>query len=394
MRLLAALVAAALGLLVVAATAGAQAPLVDLGPLGKSMLVSNNDDDGGDDDDAPRAETRPATEVGLQSATLNGKVNPNDRDTTYHFQYGTTTAYGTKTAVTSAGDEESWIAVSARVVGLQPETTYHFRLVAKSDEGTTGGADLTFTTGAAPVTPVDTPPGGDTSPPGDGSPANPGSPVNPGRPANPGSPGDDTPGEPGGGFADDPPTVGVDVPAPELGTQVGAAPESGTVLVMEKGSDAFAPLDADAGLPVGSVVDARDGAVKLTTRLASGGTQSGTFWGAVFQVRQRRSEGGLTELILRGPKMDCGPRTSRAAKARPHRRRGLWGRDSKGRWRTRGRGSQATTRGTRWYTEERCDGTFTKVSEGAVEVRDFRRKRTVIVKAGHSYLAGPRSQRR
>jgi hypothetical protein len=44
-------------------------------------------------------------------------------------------------------------------------------------------------------------------------------------------------------------------------------------------------------------------------------------------------------------------------------------------------------RGTVWVTTDRCDGTLTKVSRGRVAVRDFRRKKTVLVKAGKSYLA-------
>jgi hypothetical protein len=44
-------------------------------------------------------------------------------------------------------------------------------------------------------------------------------------------------------------------------------------------------------------------------------------------------------------------------------------------------------RGTAWYTEDRCDGTLTRVSQGSVSVRDLVNHRTVIVRAGHSYLA-------
>jgi hypothetical protein len=47
----------------------------------------------------------------------------------------------------------------------------------------------------------------------------------------------------------------------------------------------------------------------------------------------------------------------------------------------------ATVRGTSWYTEDRCDGTLTRVSQGSVSVRDLVNDRTVIVRAGHSYLA-------
>ena len=47
----------------------------------------------------------------------------------------------------------------------------------------------------------------------------------------------------------------------------------------------------------------------------------------------------------------------------------------------------ATVRGTRWLTRDTCAGTLTKVTRGVVSVRDLRRKRTVTVRAGHSYLA-------
>ncbi|HKP21752.1 MAG TPA: hypothetical protein VJT68_09560, partial [Thermoleophilaceae bacterium] len=70
--------------------------------------------------------------------------------------------------------------------------------------------------------------------------------------------------------------------------------------------------------------------------------------------------------------------------------RRLWGRDRGGHFRTFGRHSQATVRGTRWLTADRCDGTLTRVAEGAVAVRDRARHRTVLVRAGHSYLARTR----
>ena len=70
--------------------------------------------------------------------------------------------------------------------------------------------------------------------------------------------------------------------------------------------------------------------------------------------------------------------------------RRLWGRDSGGRYRTFGRHSQATVRGTRWLTADRCDGTLTRVTADAVAVRDRARHRTVIVRSGHSYLARSR----
>jgi ferric-dicitrate binding protein FerR (iron transport regulator) len=64
--------------------------------------------------------------------------------------------------------------------------------------------------------------------------------------------------------------------------------------------------------------------------------------------------------------------------------------NARGRFRTRGRNSSATVRGTRWEVIDRCDGTLTKVTRGRVVVRDFRRKRNVLVRAGKRYLAKAR----
>ena len=60
---------------------------------------------------------------------------------------------------------------------------------------------------------------------------------------------------------------------------------------------------------------------------------------------------------------------------------------AKGRYRTRGRNSAATVRGTDWTIADRCEGTLTTVRRGTVKVRDFGRHKTVIVGAGQSYLA-------
>jgi hypothetical protein len=58
-----------------------------------------------------------------------------------------------------------------------------------------------------------------------------------------------------------------------------------------------------------------------------------------------------------------------------------------GRFRTRGRYSASTVRGTGWDTSDRCDGTLTVVHRGTVLVSDFARRVTVAVHAGHRYLA-------
>lgn len=99
----------------------------------------------------PGVVTGAATNVAPTSATLNGTVDPNGRSTTWFFEYGTSTSYGSKTAVKSAGSGGAAVAASAAVSGLTRGRVYHFRLVATSDGGTTNGADQTFTTAGAPV---------------------------------------------------------------------------------------------------------------------------------------------------------------------------------------------------------------------------------------------------
>jgi hypothetical protein len=99
----------------------------------------------------PDAVTGAASGVTASSATLNGTVDPNGRATTFYFEYGSTTGYGTKTAVKSAGSTTNAQPVSAGISGLQAGHTYHFRLVATSDAGTSTGKDASFTTSAAPV---------------------------------------------------------------------------------------------------------------------------------------------------------------------------------------------------------------------------------------------------
>ncbi len=99
----------------------------------------------------PGAATGSASSITSTSATLNGTVNPNGRSSTWYFEYGRSTSYGSKTAVKDAGGGTSAIAVSAQVTGLQTGRSYHFRLVASSDAGTSRGADQTFLPSAVPT---------------------------------------------------------------------------------------------------------------------------------------------------------------------------------------------------------------------------------------------------
>ncbi len=99
-----------------------------------------------------------ASGVGVDAATLNGSVNPEGHSTTYNFEYGTTTAYGSSTTATAAGSGQEAGAVTAGIGGLDPATTYHYRLVANNTVGPSTTADATFTTSSVPSPPSPPPP--------------------------------------------------------------------------------------------------------------------------------------------------------------------------------------------------------------------------------------------
>ena len=101
---------------------------------------------------APSATTGSSSNVTGSGATVAASVNPNGTSTTYAFQYGTTTNYGSQTATTSAGAGTSNESVHATLSGLLSHTTYHYRVVATSASGTTAGSDQSFTTTAVPPT--------------------------------------------------------------------------------------------------------------------------------------------------------------------------------------------------------------------------------------------------
>jgi hypothetical protein len=100
---------------------------------------------------APIVTTGTATTPTLTATTLSGTVNPVGQATTYRFDYGTTTSYGSQTAATSAGAGLLDVPVTANLTSLTPATTYHFRLEATNTSGPTLGTDATFTTAGAPV---------------------------------------------------------------------------------------------------------------------------------------------------------------------------------------------------------------------------------------------------
>jgi virginiamycin B lyase len=291
-----------------------------------------------------------ADTITTTSARLRGKVRANSQATEYRFEYGTSTAYGHETPEAYAGSGYEIHAVTAAVDGLQPGTEYHYRLVAENDAGEAHGADRVFTTDSLPV------------------------------------------------------QSSTEPVLPDFGKTVVVAPE-GTVRVKAPNGE-WESMEPGAEMPLGATFDTRRGAVSLTSAGCRGNMQTGRFGGGLFTLRQPRAACGRVDVYLRGGRFTGCPRVGAkrtrgaaiASASRAKRVRKLWGRDSGGSYRTHGRHSQATVRGTRWLTVDRCDGTLTRVTKGAVSVRDFRRHRTVLVRAGHSYLARahpvPRRQHR
>jgi len=111
---------------------------------------------------APGAATGTADGLGDTVASLHGTAVANGPAGTVHFEYGTTTAYGSQTpdVALPLGFDPS--VASAALSGLLSGTTYHYRVVAATPDGTSAGEDATFTTTGA------SPPGG-TGPGGTGS---------------------------------------------------------------------------------------------------------------------------------------------------------------------------------------------------------------------------------
>ena len=175
-------------------------------------------------------------------------------------------------------------------------------------------------------------------------------------------------------------------PPPVVGVTVNVEPVAGTVLVRLPGTDRFVPLSSLASIPVGSTVDVTAGTVRLTQARPEGTRESAEFYEGVFTILQSRAAEAVAVLRLEGGDFsECGG-TSAFFAEKPKRK--LWG-AGKGKFRTRGRFSAATVRGTTWYTADACDGTLTRVTEGSVTVTDFVRGVDVVVAAGQSYLATP-----
>jgi len=108
----------------------------------------------------PIATTGEATQAGGTSANAEAVVDPEGSPTNYYIEYGPTVSYGSKAPISPkrVGHGVGAVALSEVLNGLAPATTYHYRVVATSPEGTSQGADKAFTTTASTATQLATMP--------------------------------------------------------------------------------------------------------------------------------------------------------------------------------------------------------------------------------------------
>ena len=197
-----------------------------------------------------------------------------------------------------------------------------------------------------------------------------------------------------------PPVVVPGLPDPVAGVSANVAPVKPVVRVKAPGTKAFVPLTAPAQIKIGSVIDARKGRVRITIANGLGKLDTADFYEGVFKLTQPKAKARqrwFANLYLQGGRFKGCPTAPRRPRIARKRQKGasvrhLWG-SGEGAFRTVGRFSSATIRGTTWLTDDLCNGTLTRVTTGKVGVRDFVKKRTIVVKAPKRYLARPAKKR-
>jgi hypothetical protein len=216
-----------------------------------------------------------------------------------------------------------------------------------------------------------------------------------------------------------------DLPPPVLGKTVNVEPVSGEVFVKlppgyASASDAsladplqsalplatateslskgigFIPLREARQIPVDSVLDTTGGVARIATATSKPKEQQfGNFGAGIFKLLQSRKQKGLTDLDIvnnHSASQVCatvgkkGKGKAYAAKL-SSKTLGRVNASGHGHFTVHGQYSAATVRGTVWNVGNRCEGTFTHVTRGVVSVRDFRRRRTITLFTGQSYLA-------
>ncbi len=188
---------------------------------------------------------------------------------------------------------------------------------------------------------------------------------------------------------------------PIEGKSVHAQALSGTVLVRPPGASGFTQLSGEALLPIGTLIDTRQGKVQLTDDY-NGTQQTVVYFDGLFKVAQKSNDDPILRALLRGPLTGCGRRRSHLrrsaalAYASSVGGRHLWG-SGHGRFGTSGHRGSATVRATIWLVEDRCTrSTLFKVRRGIVAVDDYGKPGAVnkLITPGRgprrsTYVAGP-----
>lgn len=187
--------------------------------------------------------------------------------------------------------------------------------------------------------------------------------------------------------------LGTVTSSPVLGSTGNIEPAGGEVWVVLPGSKARVLLSSLRQVPFGTLIDARKGRVVVVVALPGGGTERGEFFGGEFVLSQGRN-GVVVAKLAGGTYTNCPTAKQRAHKAAVsagrrvsgrHQVRHLWA-NAHGTFSTRGSYAAGAVQGTEWLTEDRCEGTFIKVTRDKVKVTDLLRHRSVTVYQGHSIL--------
>jgi hypothetical protein len=332
------------------------------------------------------------------TATITASINPGGADTEYWVEYGRDEGYGEETERVDIGAGRGPKSNEETVTGLEPGQSYHFDVVAENQQEPNGvrSSDGELTTSSAS-----------------------------GPPASGGGSGSETPvssltgnsltlstglGTVVPGIQAAVPATLAALPAPVLGKSVNVEVLSGKVLIALPAAGAasaatsrteatdslskglhFIPLTEARQIPVGSTLETTAGVARIETATV-GKPQLGDFGAGIFKLLQQRSQRGLTELNIvnnLSPKKVCATLGKGAAVAAKLSSKVL-GRihgSAHGSFVTKGQYSAATVRGTIWSVSNQCNGTLTKVTRDVVTVRDFRRRKTITLLSGQSYLA-------
>ncbi len=225
-----------------------------------------------------------------------------------------------------------------------------------------------------------------------------------------GSSGEEAPGvgPPAGGGTTPPPPPG-EVPPPVALKTGNLDPVSGIVRVRLPGGKNYIPITQITVIPVGTIVDASRGVAGLTVATDTlGAVKTGEFTHGKFRFNQRlaKASSTLTITLIRlagGRWSTCkaAPAGSRSAapggsRADAARRRVVRYLEAKasGTFSVVGRDASGIERGTLWKTIDTCSSTEVRVRQGAVLVTDLVRRKTIVVKAGRSYIARDKRTRR